>query len=161
MAAPVNGAITRMPRVMVRPMPKPAMERKVPRSSTEVAKKTRTRKKDATASRSIAERREKSRTSSGVPSATARHVGGRAAALAEAGQGGIEDGAHLGGHAGEGEEGARAVAEEDARRGADRVVDGLGAFREAGHLPARRVQRGVGDGARGGELGVAARDEGE
>src|SRR5881392_1752209 len=56
---------------------------------------------------------------------------------------------------------ARAVAEEDARRRADRVVDGLGAFREAGHLPARRVQRGIGDSSRGGELGVAARDEGE
>src|SRR5258708_19891657 len=71
---PVKGPMTRMPRVMVRPMPKPAIERKEPRSSTAVAKTTRTRKNEVTASSSMAERREKSRTKSEVPKSTSRHV---------------------------------------------------------------------------------------
>src|SRR5947207_356087 len=42
MAAPVSGPATRIPRVMVRPMPKPEIALNAPFSSTAVAKTTRT-----------------------------------------------------------------------------------------------------------------------
>src|SRR5258708_34639251 len=70
---PVKGPMTRMPRVMVRPMPKPAIERKEPRSSTAVAKTTRTRKNEVTASSSMAERRGETRKSLGGRGGTAGH----------------------------------------------------------------------------------------
>src|ERR1700722_2275099 len=63
-----------MPSTAVRPTAKPARGRATEDSSTVVAKKTKTRKNVATASRIMAERRGKSRTSSGVPRVAARHA---------------------------------------------------------------------------------------